>query len=101
MPGERVSNGLPAVALAEAGELAIFDNPGAPIALEGVAGTGATFVLGSAVPHRYPLHLGAYSVHTSTEALAAGERHIRELKRRLDASGDRRTETGSTPVFHG
>jgi redox-sensitive bicupin YhaK (pirin superfamily) len=49
--GERVSHGLSAVALAEAGELAIFDNSNAPITLEGVAGTGATFVLGSAVPH--------------------------------------------------
>lgn len=83
------------------GELAIFDTTGAPIALEGVAGTGATFVLGSAVPHPYPLHLGSYSVHTSAEALAAGERHIRELKRRMDGSGDRRTEAGSTPVFRG
>jgi redox-sensitive bicupin YhaK (pirin superfamily) len=89
--GERVSNG----------ELAIFDNGDAPITLEGVAGFGATFVLGSAVPHPYPLHLGSYSVHTSAEALAAGERHIRELKQRLDASGDRRTKTGSTPVFRG
>jgi len=62
---------------------------------------GATFVLGSAVPHPYQLHLGAYSVHTSAEALAAGERHIRELKQRLDAIGDRRTGSGSTPVFHG
>jgi redox-sensitive bicupin YhaK (pirin superfamily) len=89
--GERVSNG----------ELAIFDNTGAPIALEGAAGTGATFVLGSAVPHPYPLHLGSYSVHTSAEALAAGERHIRELRQRMEASGDRRTEQGSTPVFRG
>lgn len=86
---ERVSNG----------ELAIFDDGNAPIALEGGADTGATFVLGSAVPHPYPLHLGSYSVHTSAGALAAGERHIRELKARLDASGDRRTERGSTPVF--
>jgi hypothetical protein len=81
------------------GELAIFANSEAPITLEGVAGTGATFVLGSAVPH--PLHLGAYSVHTSAEALAAGERHILELKQQMDASGDRRTEKGSTPVFRG
>jgi redox-sensitive bicupin YhaK (pirin superfamily) len=87
--GERVSNG----------ELAIFDNSEAPITLEGVAAIGATFVLGSAVPHPYPLHLGSYSVHTSNEALAAGERHIRELKQRLDASGDRRTERGSIPVY--
>jgi redox-sensitive bicupin YhaK (pirin superfamily) len=89
--GKRVSSG----------ELAIFDNSAAPITLEGAAGTEATFVLGSAVPHSYPLHLGSYSVHTSAEALAAGERHIRELRQRLDASGDRRTAQGSTPVFRG
>jgi redox-sensitive bicupin YhaK (pirin superfamily) len=83
------------------GELAVFDGSGSPITLEGMAGTGATFVLGSAVPHPYPLHLGSYSVHTSAEALAAGERHIRKLRERLDASGDRRTEAGSTPVFRG
>jgi hypothetical protein len=75
--GERVSHG----------ELAIFDSSDAPITLEGVAGKGATFVLGSAVPHPYPLHVGSYSVHTSSEALAAGERHIRVLRLRLDTAG--------------
>ena len=30
---------------------------------------------------------------------AASERNIRELKRRLDAAGDRRTGSGATPVF--
>jgi redox-sensitive bicupin YhaK (pirin superfamily) len=89
--GERVSTG----------ELVIFDNSAAPITLEGVADLGATFVLGCAVPHPYPLHLGSYSVHTSAQALATGERNIRELKQRLDQSGDRRTQTGSTPVFRG
>ena len=83
------------------GELAMFDQSEAPITLEGSADLGATFVLGSAVPHPYPLHLGAYSVHTSADALAAGERHIRELKIRLDASGDLRRDQGSTPVFRG
>jgi redox-sensitive bicupin YhaK (pirin superfamily) len=83
------------------GELGIFDTSEAPIALAGDEGTGATFVLGSAVPHPYELHMGAYSVHTSAEALAAGERNLRELQKRLDASGDRRTASGSTPVFRG
>jgi redox-sensitive bicupin YhaK (pirin superfamily) len=83
------------------GELAIFEKSETPLAFEGADGVGATFVLGSAVPHRYQLHLGAYSVHTSAEALAAGERHIRDLKQRLDATGDRRTGSGSTPVFRG
>ena len=89
--GERVSRG----------ELAIFEKSETPLTFEGVDGVGATFVLGSAVPHPYQLHLGAYSVHTSDEALAEGERHIRELKQWLDARGDRRTGSGSTPVFRG
>lgn len=83
------------------GELAIFEPGEIPITFEGAEGTGATFVLGSAVPHPYELHLGAYSVHTSADALAAGEQNLRELKRRLDARGDRRTASGSTPVFRG
>jgi redox-sensitive bicupin YhaK (pirin superfamily) len=87
--GERVAKG----------ELAIFEKSETPITFEGAEYVGATFVLGSAVPHPYPLHLGSYSVHTSASALAEGERHIRELKQRLDANGDRRTESGSTPVF--
>jgi len=89
--GERLSKG----------ELTIFEKGETPLTFEGADDVGATFVLGSAVPHPYQLHLGAYSVHTSAEALAAGERHIRELKQRLDAIGDRRTGSGSTPVFHG
>jgi redox-sensitive bicupin YhaK (pirin superfamily) len=89
--GERVS----------AGELAVFENGETPFPLESAPGVGATLVLGSAVPHPYPLHLGSYSVHTSAEALAAGELRIRELGQRLEASGDRRTEIGSTPVFRG
>jgi redox-sensitive bicupin YhaK (pirin superfamily) len=83
------------------GELVIFEPGEASLAFQGADGTGATFVLGSAVPHPYELHLGAYSVHTSAEALAAGERNLRELKTRLDATGDRRTASGSTPVFRG
>ena len=83
------------------GELAIFEKSDTPLTFEGANDAGATFVLGSAVPHRYPLHLGAYSVHTSAEALAAGELHIRDLKQRLDAEGDRRAGSGSTPVFRG
>ena len=83
------------------GELAIFEKSETALTFEGAEDVGATFVLGSAAPHPYPLHLGSYSVHTSDEALAEGERHIRELKQRLDAAGDRRTGSGSTPVFRG
>jgi len=88
--GERVSEG----------ELAVFETGETPITFEGMD-AGATFVLGSAVPHSYPLHLGSYSVHTSAAALVEGERYIRELKERLDAAGDRRTGSGVTPVFRG
>jgi len=84
------------------GELAIFEQSETPVTFEGADAVGATFVLGSAVPHPYQLYLGSYSVHTSAEALAASERHIRALKQRLDATGDRRTgSSGSTPVFRG
>jgi hypothetical protein len=38
-------------------------------------------------------------VHTSTEALARGERRIAELGARLATAGDRRTASGATPVF--
>ena len=59
--GERLSDG----------ELVTFEKNAAPITFEGAAGVDATFALGSAVPHPHQLHLGAYSVHTSEEALAA------------------------------
>jgi redox-sensitive bicupin YhaK (pirin superfamily) len=84
------------------GELAIFEKSETPMTFEGAGPDGATFVIGSAVPHPYQLYLGSYSVHTSAEALAAGERHIRSLKQQLAAAGDRRTlSSGSTPVFRG
>ena len=83
------------------GELAIFEAGTAAITFEATGITPTTFMLGSAVPHRHELHLGSHSVHTSREALAVGERNIREIKRVLDASGDRRSGAGSTPVFRG
>jgi redox-sensitive bicupin YhaK (pirin superfamily) len=82
-----------------AGEMALFDRGEAPIRLTAVGDTDAVFVLGSAVPHRHDLHLGYYSVHTSADALARGERRIAELGARLAAAGDRRTSSGATPVL--
>lgn len=82
-----------------AGEMAIFEDGEAPISLQATGGEDAVFVLGSAVPHPHPLHLGYYSVHTSAEALAAGERHIAELGEKLKAAGDRQTALGTVPVF--
>jgi redox-sensitive bicupin YhaK (pirin superfamily) len=82
-----------------AGEMAVFDDGEAAIAL-GNAGDGdAVFVLGSAVPHPHDLHLGNYSVHTSAQALEAGERRIADLRTRLAAAGDRRTGAGTVPVY--
>lgn len=82
-------------------------NPGQIAILEDGAGSigvtagedGATFVIGSSVPHDHPLHLGYYSVHTTAEALALGEARIAELGERLQQEGDRRTDTGTVPVY--
>lgn len=82
-----------------AGEMAVFDGRELPLTLSGTGDTDAVFVLGSAVPHPHELHLGYYSVHTSAEALARGEARIAELGAKLAEVGDRRMESGSTPVF--
>jgi redox-sensitive bicupin YhaK (pirin superfamily) len=82
-----------------AGEMAIFERGEAPIRLSARGEADTMFVLGSAVPHPHDLHLGYYSVHTSADALARGEQRIAELGRKLSAAGDRRTKSGSTPVF--
>lgn len=82
-----------------AGEMVIFERGEAPIVLEASMGEEAVFVLGSAVPHRHPLHLGYYSVHTSAQALEAGERRIADLGQKLKKAGDRRTSSGTIPVF--
>jgi len=90
---------LDAGASVSAGEMAVFEQGERPIALANRGNDDAVFVLGSAVPHAHELHLGNYSVHTSAAALQAGERRIRELHRRLQAEGDRRTAAGTVPVY--
>ncbi|MFM0740169.1 pirin family protein [Paraburkholderia xenovorans] len=45
------------------------------------------FVLGSAIPHPHDLVLGYYSVHTSPEALHAGEARIAEIGAQLRRRG--------------
>ena len=82
-----------------AGEMAVFEDGQTPIVLTNQGGDDAQFVLGSAVPHRHELHLGSYSVHTSAQALATGERRIAELHTKLLAAGDRRTGAGTVPVY--
>ncbi|MDL2409772.1 pirin family protein [Rhizobium calliandrae] len=77
-----VANGsLMAGEVIDAGELAAFEPGEIPIAIE-AGPQGATFVLGSAVPHRHDLVLGYYSVHTSAAALAAGEARIQAIRPR-------------------
>lgn len=93
------SGELDAGGLIRAGEMVSFDSSEAPIDLQASDQGKAVFVLGSAVPHPHPLHLGHYSVHTSAQALEQGERRIAELGRKLKAAGDRRTESGTIPVF--
>jgi redox-sensitive bicupin YhaK (pirin superfamily) len=68
-----------------AGELVIFEESTADIAIH--AESAARLVLGSAVKHPHPLVTGRYSVHTSAEALRAGEREIRGIGGRLAAAG--------------
>ena len=82
-----------------AGEMAVFENGESPIALRNAGEEDAVFVLGSAVPHRHELHLGNYSVHTSAQALEAGEARIVLLRRKMIAAGDRRTASGTVPVY--
>ncbi|WXL24042.1 pirin family protein [Ectopseudomonas mendocina] len=81
------------------GEMAVFAPGSAAIDLENPGEEDAVFVLGSAVPHPHSLHLGSYSVHTSAEALEMGERRITELARTLREAGDRRTASGTIPVW--
>jgi redox-sensitive bicupin YhaK (pirin superfamily) len=63
------------------GAVAIFAPGNEPV--EFVAEAETEFVLGSAVPHPHALVTGRYSVHTSPESLAQGERHIRQIHREL------------------
>ena len=67
------------------GALAIFAPGSDPV--DFVAEADTEFMLGSAVSHPHALVTGRYSVHTSVEALAHGERHIRELHRGLAQAG--------------
>jgi hypothetical protein len=69
----------------ESGELASFEP--SEQALDFVAKGDTQFVIGSAVPHPYELHLGNYSVHTSLEALLKGESEIRRIGKTLVEDG--------------
>ena len=56
-------------------------------AIEVQAEGNASFVFGSAIKHPYPLVLGRYSVHTSSDALQRGQAEIRRIGQRLRAEG--------------
>jgi redox-sensitive bicupin YhaK (pirin superfamily) len=77
--------GLTAPERIDAGELVIFEV--GDTAIDFHADRDSDFVLGSAVRHPEDLVLGYYSVHTSLESLAAGERRIDEVRMRLMKEG--------------
>jgi redox-sensitive bicupin YhaK (pirin superfamily) len=67
------------------GEMIVFERSEQGVTF--TAKTEAEFVLGSAVPHDHDLALGYYSVHTSPEALEAGEREIATIGQQLKKQG--------------
>lgn len=69
----------------DAGEMILFERSEAEVSF--TARTACEFVLGSAVPHDHDLALGYYSVHTSAEALEAGEREIAAIGAALRRQG--------------
>jgi hypothetical protein len=81
------------------GEIAIFEAGEAPITLQGNEGSGTTFVLGSAVPHPHDLHLGYYSVSYLRAGPSGGRASYPGIGRATEAASDRRTASGSMPVF--
>jgi redox-sensitive bicupin YhaK (pirin superfamily) len=81
------------------GEFVEFESNGASLSFVAGDDRDAVFVLGSAKPHPHELKLGYYSVHTSEAALVQGEARIAELGQRLREAGDRRQQSGVTPIF--
>jgi len=82
----------------DAGEMVVFEEGNKAIRL--TAGKDdAVFVIGSAAPHPFELQLGDYSVHTSPEALLAGEMKIAEIGRRLREQEKAKVRSGAVPIF--
>jgi redox-sensitive bicupin YhaK (pirin superfamily) len=67
------------------GDLAAFEPSNDGVEFEAKFDT--EFVLGSAVPHQHELVLGYYSVHTSPDALRAGEARISAIRASLVREG--------------
>jgi redox-sensitive bicupin YhaK (pirin superfamily) len=84
-----------------AGEMVVFDATDGAIEMRSTGSVDARLVIGSARPHPHPLHLGQYSVHTSPDALQAGERHIMDLRKKLvERERQRRSQpSSSVPVL--
>jgi redox-sensitive bicupin YhaK (pirin superfamily) len=85
--------------LVQAGELVVFTPGNGTLKLKAGDKQDAVFVLGSAVPHPHDLKMGNYSVHTSLEALKAGEAKIAELGKRLRAEAGQRSGSVSVPIY--
>jgi redox-sensitive bicupin YhaK (pirin superfamily) len=69
----------------DAEQIAVFEESNGAIEVRAEGDT--SFVFGSAIKHPYPLVLGRYSVHTSSDALRRGETEIRRIGQRLRAQG--------------
>jgi redox-sensitive bicupin YhaK (pirin superfamily) len=81
-----------------AGEMVVFDATDRAIEVRSTGSVDAKLVIGSARPHPHPLHLGHYSVHTSADALQTGERHIEDLRKKLDERERQRQQQPNTSV---
>jgi len=68
-----------------AGELVVFEQSTQAIEIE--AERASRFVFGSAAKHPHELVLGYYSVHTTHEALLAGESEIQRIGNQLATAG--------------
>jgi redox-sensitive bicupin YhaK (pirin superfamily) len=79
------AGGLLAPEMLRAGELAVFE--ASDQAIDFHAEVDTEFVLGSAVKHPHDLVLGNYSVHTSSDALRAGEAQIQRIAMHLRSEG--------------
>lgn len=71
--------------LASTGELVVLDSSDGVIEIEAHGST--SLVVGTAVPHPYPLVTGYYSVHTNSDALERGELEIARIGEELRAAG--------------
>ena len=69
----------------DAEQIAVFEESNGAIEVQAEGDT--SFVFGSAIKHPYPLVLGRYSVHTSSDALQRGQAEIRRIGQRLRAEG--------------